>query len=469
MKTLNRFLRYTFAFTLAISLFTIPSVTAEETEDDLLGGFEETDSTNDDAFDGFEDGVSEQTETREVVETEESIFSFGGHILVSSSFNYSHDEPETGQTDFRGLSRLRSTLQLELETKLPLGWKGFVSGSGFYDSAYGINGTDNYTQGVLDTHEQEGELRDAYIQGSIKNLDLKIGRQIVVWGKSDNIRVTDILNPTDNREPGMVDIEDLRLPVTMARANYYFGNWNLEMISMQEKRSHKFPGYGSDFYPAPFEMPDSEFGDEQEYAVALKGLFSGYDISFFSAKVYDKSPHVESIYPTIEVSHSYLTMTGFAANIAYGNMLFKTEAAYFDGLEYFYGGGETKSRTDTLIGIEYTGLLDQVVSIEAANRHINDFLPAMENLPDNAQEDENIMAFRYSADLLHSRLHLMCLALTYGSGGEGGGIQRISAGYDLVDALLVTAGLINYDSGDQAFFQNIGENDRLFLEAKYSF
>ena len=49
----------------------------------------------------------------------------------------------------------------------------------------------------------------------------KLGRQIVNWGRSDTVRVLDVINPLDNREPGLVDIEDLRLPVTMARVDYF--------------------------------------------------------------------------------------------------------------------------------------------------------------------------------------------------------------------------------------------------------
>ena len=79
----------------------------------------------------------------------------------------------------------------------PTEWKGLLSGRTFYDAVYEL--TDEvYTDEVLETYESEAEIGEAWIQGSVtKNLDLKIGRQILVWGKSDNIRVTDILNPIE--------------------------------------------------------------------------------------------------------------------------------------------------------------------------------------------------------------------------------------------------------------------------------
>ncbi|MDH5543060.1 MAG: DUF1302 family protein [Nitrospinota bacterium] len=456
---------FAFALTAAIfsTTFFINTAFAEETEtagnEDLLGGFD------DDTFDGTEN-VSGDSKPKKKLEW----LDITGQLLLSSSYNYSHKEPSTGKTDFRGLSRMRAALLLEFTTILPNEWKGFVSGSGFYDYAYQINGRDEYTQDVLDLHERESELREAFIEGSIlKSVDLKLGRQIVVWGKSDNIRITDILNPLDNREPGMIDIEDLRLPVNMARANIYFGSWNLEAISILEKRFNKNPAYGSDFYYAPQKMPDDVIPSEPEYALALKGVFSGYDVSFFAAKIYDDMPHAEGSFPKITIEHSYLTMFGFGFNLASGNFLYKSEAAYFDGLEYLNAKGETKSRADILLGVEYQGFTDQVLSFEIVNKHIFDFVDSMKNMPDYAQEDSAQTAFRYSGNFLHQRLHILLLVAGFGSQSDEGGFQRFSAGYDIADALLITAGVINYDSGKQGFLQNIGNNDRSFLELKWSF
>ena len=66
----------------------------------------------------------------------------------------------------------------------------------------------------------------------------------MVWGKSDNLRVTDVLNPLDNREPGLVDIEDLRLPTTMTKLDLYLGDWNLSGMVVHEVRFNKAPALG---------------------------------------------------------------------------------------------------------------------------------------------------------------------------------------------------------------------------------
>ncbi len=54
----------------------------------------------------------------------------------------------------------------------------------------------------------------------------KVGRQIVIWGRSESLRVLDVLNPLDNREAGRVDIEDLRRPLAMVRVDAYQKLWD---------------------------------------------------------------------------------------------------------------------------------------------------------------------------------------------------------------------------------------------------
>ena len=61
-------------------------------------------------------------------------------------------------------------------------------------------------------------------------------------------------------------------------------------------------------------------------------------------------------------------------------------------------------------------------------------------------------------------LALTFLASTHGLDGSNGAVQRFQASYDFNDTLVITGGLINSLDGDKLNFQNIGRNDRLFVE-----
>lgn len=430
-----------------------------------------------------DDGLREFEEDKNTVEKigkreerEKSDFwNLSGSFTLGGTYNFVHDAPKPGETDYRGLSRLRPELLLDLDLVLSENWKALISGKVFYDFAYEINGRDQYTGEVLDEYEKEADFHEVYLQGVLlPSLDLKVGRQIVAWGKSDNIRVVDILNPLDNREPCLVDIEDLHLPVTMTKLDYYFGHCNLNGIAVHEIRFNKDPVYGSDFFPADAPLPEEKKPvntlENTEYAVAMNGIFSGWDISIYSAWFFDDQSHVQQASSThLERRHSRLKMIGTALNIALGNWLVKSELAYFDGLEFFALPGEERSRLDVLCGVEYSGFLNTTISLEAVNRHIYDFESSLKNSPDNAQEDEFQTVLRYSGDFFYDTLHLVMLASTFGTTGEDGALQRFSVEYDVTDAFSVRMGVVTYQSGDEAGLRNIGDNDRSFLDAKYSF
>jgi len=461
---------------------------SDDTMQDVLEGFDDEPkdagkiATEGDILEGFDDDSKEaEPELPPKLQKDEikpSIFTLNGDVQLGASYNFAHHKPEEGETDWRGLSRLRTELNLELNAKFSSSWRARISGKGAYDFAYAIQGRDEFTDDVLDNYEKELELGETYIQGSLtKSLDVKIGRQIVVWGKSDNIRVTDVLNPLDIREPGLTDIEDLRLPVAMSRLDYYIGDWSLTGIAIHEIRFNKSPEYGSDFYPGSQPPPHEDKPDSSckntEYAAAINGIFSGWDISFYWADYYNDMPHMELVSigppPQIEWKHVRLKMFGAAFNAAVDNWLLKTEAAYIDGFEFFNTLGKEYSRIDVLAGIEYSGFKDTTVSIEAVNRHINGFEESLKLTPDNAQEDEFQWVFRLTRDCLNDTLTLTLLASTFGGTGQDGAFQRFSAEYDVTDSIEIAGGVVLYQSGDLARFRNIGENDRLFFDIKYSF
>lgn len=459
-------------FTLPILLaFALPLYAAEPSLDSALDGFDApaSDSSLDAVLDGFSDESSAAPKT---AIAENRPWNLTGAVTLGAAYNYAHSAPTTGATDYRGLSRLRAKLNLELDYDLPAKWRAHLAGYGFYDAAYQLNGRSDYSDEVLNEYESETELGEAWLQGKLgSRVDLKLGRQIVVWGKSDNIRVTDVINPMDNREPGMVDIEDLRLPLAMARMDYYVGDWGLTALAIPEIRFNKNPAFGSDFYPYPTAMPQEivpgDGGSNSEYAFAANGIFSGWDLSLYWAQLFDDTPHRVIVAATPQLQHSRLTMVGLAANAAVDNWLLKLEAASFDGLEYSSLPGEKRQRLDTLLGMEYSGFSDTTLSLEVVNRHLTDYDPAL--LGDGVVEDEWQTALRYQGDFMHARLHLLALLTAFGSDLADGGFGRYSVAYDIADAFSITGGVVTYQKGDKLPFNRLFDNDRLFVDLKYSF
>ena len=162
--------------------------------DDILGGFDE------------EDPTFEVTASSDVAPMgEPRWWDLSGSLEASGSFNYLRHKSATG-TNYFGLQRLRGRVNLQLDADLSEGWKARLEGWAFYDTAYAIYGRERYTKEVLNDYQFDAQVGEAWIYGSLLDwLDLKVGRQIVIWGRSESLRVLDVLNPLDNREPGRAD------------------------------------------------------------------------------------------------------------------------------------------------------------------------------------------------------------------------------------------------------------------------
>ena len=129
-------------------------------------------------------------------------------------------------------------------------------------------------------------------------LDVKLGNQIVAWGVANSLRVVDVLNPTDNREFGMTDLEDIRLPATMTRLDYYIDDLKLEAVAVHQIKFNKIAPYGSDFNPSSLKstevIPESN-AENTEFGLAVIGTFNGWDGSLHWAQYFDDTAHTSKM------------------------------------------------------------------------------------------------------------------------------------------------------------------------------
>ncbi len=507
------------AVVLALSLFTLLSgnLVADELEE-ALSGFDEFDKEataaskpsgqdlgdlDESGFDDFStDTAGNNISDISLLEKGPAWYSFSGYTSLLGAYNYAQQSesivaPGDMPMDFSGLSRARAKAGLTLEMKHGDNWRSKFDVIAWYDASWAINGRENYTQDVLDVYESFFDVKDAYVQGSLtQSMDLKFGRQVVIWGKSDSIRITDVINPLDNREAGMVDIEDLRLSEVMTRLDYYFGDWGLSGIIIHEPRLEIEAAFGSDYLPSNIfgpPIPYAKFPDRVEpdwsldntqYAMSLDGRFSGWDISYYAAHVYDNRFDIEFVNTTPVRFFDKINMIGVAGNVVSGSWLFKAESAFINDINY--RSTDRKNRLDALIGFDYMGIRHTVISLELADRHIFDYeekmltatlqdAAAQGTFPDFVREDSIQIAFRTSYSFDHDNATVTYLLSLAGGNGPGdsfdGGFQRLWLDYKYTDAVSLNTGIVDYIGGDGIipFYRAIEDNDRVFAEIQYSF
>lgn len=521
----SRLIVYSLLASVLLVVPVTPSALADDFDgslDDVLGGFDDempeeaSDDVGPDEEDGVLGGFDDDLETETVDDSSpvaDRFWEITGSLSLGGSVNYLKHRAwkEPGQTtDYGGLQRLRSRLNLQVDVDLPRDWKLRVAGFAFYDWAYLLNGRKAYSDDVLDMYEWEVDFQEVYLQGSpLDDLDVKVGRQVVNWGRSDSLRVLDVLNPLDNREPGLTDIEDLRRPVTMIKTDYYIGDWSLSLIAIPGLRFDLIPPVGSDFAPVtdsvgtieyfatPEWKPKASFKNT-EWAIRLMGIFSGWDISFHYANHWLNQPYLDPVItftPTIppnvsiegtKTRYSRVQMAGTGANYTIGSWLLKTEFAWIDGTHYTTSdefnlaliGGEgvvdvptgtvRRDRLDFMAGVEYYGFNDTNISLEIANRHILDYQSDMRPVF-GVRKNQVETALRITRSFMNERLDLTLLGIIFGTKAQDGSVVRAEARYDVRDGLEVGLGMVFYQKGDTPVFSNIARNDRIFFEVKYSF
>ena len=467
-----------------ISLCVLSTMLNAENLDALLDGFDDAPSkavtTNkvqkvqDDLMDGFDDeptSTSSATKVAEATEVKTSkvitghetfsaaIEGITGKLTEQTAFSYN------GQTPHDNFSSLKSSLLLDYEHKFDNGFKIKTNAKAYYDAIYNIRGREKYSKDELDELESEVELFDAYVEGSLTdNLDMKLGRQVVVWGRSDTIRITDVLNPLDNRRPGMVDIEDLRLPVGIAKLDYYVKDWRITPMAVVEQRFSKNPAAGSAFNPSRVSTPSDESYHNVLPALSIGTESSGWDANFYAAQLRDDNGY----FANGKLQHDKVNMLGTAVNLLSGSWLLKGELAHFDGLKYSSTADKEFKRTDALLGLEYKGIADTLISYDTSLRKIHNYDNRLKNGQFEVQEDTYQHAFRVSSDFMNATVHGNYLISLFGKGLDEGGFQRAWVKYDIADGIYANVGLIDYMGGSQRF-DTVVNNDMVFLDVSYSF
>ncbi|MEG3619293.1 DUF1302 family protein [Magnetovibrio sp. PR-2] len=452
--------RTLFAFT-TLAMFAGTGASAQEDLDDILGGFEELETT-------------QPTDVEELAPP--SDWELSGSASFSAAYDYTQNEPASGESDKRGLSRARPKLTFKLKGDLtdtfdhPVRFLGEISAA--HELVYTIKGRGDYNDTVKGSFEKDVNLGELYLSGEITNdVELTVGRQTIVWGTSDNLRVVDLINPLDRRELGMVDIEDVRLPLAMARMDYVTGPWTATGLVIPHIRFNKFApsysAYDSQNGAATDQLVPRDGLGNAEIAGRLSGNFSGWDLAFHAANVYDDSGAKKTINGETTIHHARITMAGVSTAVALGNWLAKGEAAHLTGLETFGLQSQDFARTDVLAGVDYTGFTDTTISFEVVNRHLWDYSAALS--AEGLKEDSQEYALRYSADFMHDRLNVTLLTTRISPLTTGGGFSRGVVEYDLADALTLSGGVTVYHDGTRTPFKGLGDNDRVFVELKKSF
>lgn len=105
----------------------------------------------------------------------------------------------------------------------------------------GYKGHENYSQ--------QDFLRELYVDttaGEDDAVSLRIGKQQVVWGTADGMKLLDIINPTDYREMAQNSMDESRIPVWMINAEKDLESGANLQVVISQARENVFAGMNRD-------------------------------------------------------------------------------------------------------------------------------------------------------------------------------------------------------------------------------
>ena len=270
-----------------------------------------------------------------------------------------------------------------------------VAARGYYDAVFAA--TDRYPDNVVRNQEKELELREAILSVSHGNVDVRLGRQQIVWGEAISTFVTDVVNPKDFREFVLPDFTELRIPIWALDAQWRLArNVTLEGVWTPDTTHNRLPKKGAEFQ---FQTVDYRFrnpvvrlpDDEDQFSLGrsegglrLSVLREGWDVSLIYYDQADKTPvlfqrRVPNIPPrpsqiALEPEHPRLHIVGATLAKSLEPVVVRAEVAVSVGKRYESSnpldpdGVVRRDTIDYLVGVDFPLFWDVDAALQLSQK-----------------------------------------------------------------------------------------------------
>ena len=330
-------------------------------------------------------------------------------------------------------------------------------------------------------------LREAYLDIYFNSVDLRIGKQQIIWGKADGVFITDIVSPKDLREFLLPDFDEIRMGVTSLKADYYIGDNTFELVWIPIFTPTLLPEEGNIWRKLP-DFPIIPTIDRSRESVKptlensevfakFSALTALVDFEIMGGYAWDDDPTMHVIKQIDPVSHQLtgltvyprhhrLTIGGGSFSTTLGPFVLRGEGAYYQG-KYFNTADPMASESVVkkdylhyLVGTDFT-FMDFNLSMQFIQQAIMDYDDYIDN-----DQYSNMATFLAARDYLNETLNIS-LFMYYDFNNEAS-LIRPKIIYDLADGFEILFGA-NIFTGTKGMFGQFNDNDMIYTKIKYSF
>ncbi len=406
---------------------------------------------------------------------------------------------------FSGNPFAKGRQNLDLQLRYTRDWfRLLISGHAEYDLAY-LHQRSRYDSETLDEYEWLVDLRESVIHATLSWVQLSFGRQTVVWGEGDVLSPLDIANARDLREPGLSDLEDIRLPVLSTKVGVTADAYRIEAMMIHEsffglrspplgpfspwaevvgRLDQVFEGLEQGLRSRPLafvDRPGRYSLKNQQGLLRVTRWGRGLDLGFYVASVLDRDgvfvpPTIEALFAPgpleFVIAHPRYTLVGTSGALPLGDWLIKWELAASVNRALNVLAPAPDNRThgratllDGMLSWTYSGFSNTFIFLEFQQRFLLTELPKTlfsTKMP--------AVALRSRHTFLREDLELHLALSGIGWNFEGGWLARLELRFRAIDHLWASIGLTSYHPGRELSpLSGLNQHDRFFARFRYDF
>ncbi|AUP78472.1 hypothetical protein C1H87_07005 [Flavivirga eckloniae] len=308
--------------------------------------------------------------------------SFKASLVIDSDFSYEFKSEKSQKSEV--------ILKPEFSYKLNRNSKFILKGQLYTDFSDNLEvgvpkeeTVSNFSKRLFIGDRTSLELREFYFHTKIqKKLDLTIGKQQIVWGETDGLKLLDVVNPQNFREFILDDFEDSRIPLWSLKAEFDIKSIDIQIVWIPDNTYHITQGFDAPFFTKSlFKSPPEgvqstlnevkrpkRFFADSDVGFKLNTFNKGWDVSlnyfyyFDDLPVfYNKLQFNENNDPLIVINPKFERqhLLGGTFNKVFGSSTFRGEIAYIFNQNFASNkpeanlGIETSDQFKSAIGIDY--------------------------------------------------------------------------------------------------------------------
>lgn len=397
-------------------------------------------------------------------------------LYQQSSYGYSADRWQTHTTrldielnqaleksNFTALLRLKTDLESELNSP---------------------STPDNYASLNRPRYHREhfaGALRELYWERQIDNTFWRIGKQQVVWGEADGVKLVDLVNPQSYQEFILPSSDDSRIPVWMLNIEHSLNQeTNIQVLWIPDASTHEIAPAGSPFrITSALQVPQQNSSQDvrlvspsapkriikdSDFGLKLSRFWNGWDVTLnYLYHTIDEpvfETRIDSSGVSVVGDYRRSHMLGGTASSAFDDWTLRVELAFES--DRYHRNRQTQSgiskanQWGSVIGADFQGWSDQFLSLQWYQSQING---KVDGLIKAQQEDT--LTLLWEVSMLNDTLTLSLQQLY--SVDHRDGLSRPKLSYNLFSNLDVFTSVDHFFGSQDGLYGQFGDSDRITI------